>query len=760
MIEWFKQKKKYAYILLILLVILVLGGSLYDFSVKLINNELKRGYRELNWSAKQNSLIIQNYMEQYYVVLAKDAAILRNRSLTDETCFELLNHSGKTMGIRFDRMGIVDHDGNALLSTGEEFQIKDEVFFQKAIAGEYYMTDSAEDGVFTVIVSGPVIGWTGAIKGVLFGEIRIEDMDLFSEIENEEHIKYLYLMNTEGTYILKGGTITHKDTLHNMLAAAELDKQKQLITSEEDIMEGVKKRKSMQFSLDWWNRGEIVVMIPLSDSDWYLYEVTDREYIDQEIRLYQKDVLLLTVKIMALVVVVAGIYIYYSGKEQKKVKELYDQMCLNEETYRVTAEHSNQCVFTYDSKMQTIHFMNDKYQDYGIPNETVELSWVYDVLKKDNPSAYYKAARVVASVADYEPEIERELFLKINGANRFLRVQLVNLFDDKKQVVRSIGMLEDITEQKESTMMMRREQEFRKSLLTDCLGYMEVDVTEDRVMENSFSSHEKANRDGSFTEMMVRYAEHKILPEYREKAIRYMSSEGILDCFSGKIYDSVFEYQSWNDNGDVFWIVCEIRVKQSEDRDHVIAYLVYRDIDEKKKEQMKLEKEATLDILTGALKRMTAKERIDRIIQTSISDDNCHVFLMLDMDNFKTLNDTLGHMCGDQALIHLVEVAKENCRRDDIICRLGGDEFIIFLKDVPRNVLHRKIEFLQRQFETTYQKDNIAVTVTASIGAALVPDQGTTFEELYAAADKELYKVKFSNKGSYSIAESASVKEE
>ena len=52
------------------------------------------------------------------------------------------------------------------------------------------------------------------------------------------------------------------------------------------------------------------------------------------------------------------------------------------------------------------------------------------------------------------------------------------------------------------------------------------------------------------------------------------------------------------------------------------------------------------------------------------------------------------------------------------------------------------------------------MTVTASIGVALVPDQGTSFEELYAAADKELYKVKFSNKGSYSIAESASVKEE
>ena len=140
--EWFKQKKKYAYILLILLVILVLGGSLYDFSVKLTNNELKRGYRELNWSAKQNALIIQKYMEQYYVVLAKDAVILRNRSLSDETCFELLNHSGKMMGIRFDRMGIANHDGNALLSTGEELQIKDEVFFQKAMAGEYYMTDS------------------------------------------------------------------------------------------------------------------------------------------------------------------------------------------------------------------------------------------------------------------------------------------------------------------------------------------------------------------------------------------------------------------------------------------------------------------------------------------------------------------------------------------------------------------------------------------------------------------------------------------
>ena len=121
------------------------------------------------------------------------------------------------------------------------------------------------------------------------------------------------------------------------------------------------------------------------------------------------------------------------------------------------------------------------------------------------------------------------------------------------------------------------------------------------------------------------------------------------------------------------------------------------------------------------------------------------------MDNFKTLNDTLGHMCGDRALIDFVATAGKNCRKDDIICRLGGDEFVIFLKNVAEESVIKKIKELQEAFCTTYEKDDVMVTISVSIGVVMVYNSEKSFDELYEAADKALYKAKKSKKGTYCI---------
>ena len=127
--------------------------------------------------------------------------------------------------------------------------------------------------------------------------------------------------------------------------------------------------------------------------------------------------------------------------------------------------------------------------------------------------------------------------------------------------------------------------------------------------------------------------------------------------------------------------------------------------------------------------------------------------MLLDMDNFKTLNDTLGHMCGDRALIDFVATAKKNCRKDDIICRLGGDEFVIFLKNVSEDSVTKKRESLQEEFRTAYEKDGAVVMISVSIGGVMVYHSEKSFDELYDAADKDLYKAKKSKKGTYCIAD-------
>lgn len=758
--ERLKKNKLLSYILILICVTTFLALALYDFSAILIKNEQKRGIEDIKNLSRKNCQIIENEIQQYFVVLEKDAVALKEEDITAERCTEFLSRMEELPGMDFTRFGIADKNGQAQMSTGESIQVQDQSFFRQAMSGNRYITDSKENEEFQAIVAVPVTGADDSVKGVLFGELPINSMMLLEslrereDVEGESGIKAICLTNTDGTYLLKHGGEKREKSIEDTLRSLKFDEENTNITDKSQVLQGMENGEEMMFSVLNISRNEIVMLTPVENSSWYLYEAVNREVIEREVKYYQKDMLFLTVKILILFIGLIAVYVYYNVKERKKIQTLYRELSMNEEIYRIVAERSNLCIFTFDGIEKKIYFMNEKYKEFGLPGQCIELSWLLKEMEKNNLSAMHRVVRVAESVYDYVPEIERELFVKIQGKNRFLRVRLVNLFDKQKLVSpHSIGMLEDITQKKENQMMMKREQDFRKSLLSDCMGYLEVNITEDRVIENSFDSGTSDQMRGTFTQLIAFYVSKKVLPEYKEDVLLRMSRQAIQECFETGIYDTVLEYQTQEADGNVYWIACNIRVKKSEDQKELIAYLVYRNIDKRKKQQMKLEKEATYDTLTGAFKRQPAKERIQKKMQESLPQGCCHAFLLLDMDNFKKLNDTLGHMCGDQALINFVKIVKENCRRQDIVCRLGGDEFIIFLESTVEDAVEKKIQSLQEKFRVTYEKDGKSVTVSASIGVVMIYDNTRSFEELYALADKALYRVKTSKKGTYCFAD-------
>lgn len=455
---------------------------------------------------------------------------------------------------------------------------------------------------------------------------------------------------------------------------------------------------------------------------------------------------------MLFLVILAGVYFHLKWEEKKKIKELQDKLSLAEETYESLVQHSKQCIFLYNGTTQIVEFMNERYKELGIPGPWMRLSQILTLLEKRNLTTCQRVRRIAESVWEYTPEVERELFVNIRGKNHFLKLKMVNLFDKNQLVSRSIGMIEDVTEQKENAMMMRREREFRKSLLVDCLGYMEVDVRRDMVLENSFSSVEQKEQKGSFSQLIDFYAEKKVLSLYQDEVRQKMSKKYMLQLVKEEIFELYLEYETMEADQSVLWTACDIHINHSEEKEELISYLVFRNIDKKKKEQIKLEQEARIDTLTGALKRKIAQEKIDQIMQNPLPPGYCHVFMILDLDNFKTLNDTFGHMCGDMALKDFVKTAQSNCRKQDIVCRLGGDEFILFLNEVPRSAVEHKAQELLDVLQATYEREQVSVTVGASMGMALVPDHGSCFEELYEIADVALYRVKTGKKGTYQIA--------
>ncbi len=166
----------------------------------------------------------------------------------------------------------------------------------------------------------------------------------------------------------------------------------------------------------------------------------------------------------------------------------------------------------------------------------------------------------------------------------------------------------------------------------------------------------------------------------------------------------------------------------------------------------KLKTTVETDSLTKVLTRATATERIVDIIATVKADGLMHTLMIADVDNFKLINDTYGHQTGDVYLQKFVEAVKDCLRSEDVLGRLGGDEFIILLNDVDSKDDAQKVavRILDAVNAITIADVDLE-KVGTSIGLVMIPNFGTDYDELNNMADKALYDAKRAGKQTYTF---------
>lgn len=171
-------------------------------------------------------------------------------------------------------------------------------------------------------------------------------------------------------------------------------------------------------------------------------------------------------------------------------------------------------------------------------------------------------------------------------------------------------------------------------------------------------------------------------------------------------------------------------------------------IDDEVKQSKLLLKQAQEDSLTGLKNRNT----VQREIQNRLIDENQRgALLLIDIDNFKIINDTKGHLVGDAVLINIATKMQQVFRKSDIIGRVGGDEFLIFVDTNDIKALNQRANQLLEIFTNIKIEE---VKISCSIGIALVPQDGVTFNKIYQKADQALYYAKNNGKNKYAFYDS------
>ncbi len=266
--------------------------------------------------------------------------------------------------------------------------------------------------------------------------------------------------------------------------------------------------------------------------------------------------------------------------------------------------------------------------------------------------------------------------------------------------------------------------------------------------------------------------------EYDLKSKVYKCSEGyerMFKAFSNDPDDFILsEKYIHPDDLDDYGIVCyaltkakpsatmEIRLKQSQntyiwcklsmtiifEEDGTPSKLVgnIEDIHHAKLQTEILKQKASRDNLTGLYNKATTEMLINDILRESTSG-KLNAMISADLDNFKAINDSFGHLFGDEVLKDMANLIKSTFRSDDVLGRFGGDEFIIFIRDLSSvDSIKDKAQELLSRFDGEYVVDGKKYSVSISIGISVSPYDGDCYYELYKKADEALINAKKAGK--------------
>lgn len=207
-------------------------------------------------------------------------------------------------------------------------------------------------------------------------------------------------------------------------------------------------------------------------------------------------------------------------------------------------------------------------------------------------------------------------------------------------------------------------------------------------------------------------------------------------------------------NNDYVWVSCVILYLLNDEMTMDYILMLIKNIDEKKK----LELECTQLARRDAMTRLYNKTYVQRIIVEELEKvtyGNSAALLIVDIDNFKNVNDMFGHLMGDKVIIEFANRILESTREDDIVGRIGGDEFVVYLKNVSsRDVLIHKIQRIIANLEFQFVDKDVNTHICCSIGAVLCSSGSVMdYTEIYQKADRSLYLAKNNGKNTYRICE-------
>lgn len=424
------------------------------------------------------------------------------------------------------------------------------------------------------------------------------------------------------------------------------------------------------------------------------------------------------------------------------------QMLENDDkVLRLALSIGNLEVFHYNfyNKVLTFKLNGRKKQDLSKEVQNVPESLANTIVFPQSRQTFFRMYQEIANGAERSTSV-----IKVYHDDKeyaWERITLVNISYDKGTLDNIVGVIDDITEEKESEENLVKEKKMRDVMKGDCEIYIEANVTKNKLLVVNDTVYPF---DTSFNDMydvfLEEYIRINIFADDAENIRMSLNRKALEEKYYMEGIDSfTLEYRCF-DMGMYRWEIANIYLTQLKDNLHVM--IVAHDNQIKKEKEMMLRYQAQTDPLTGLYNRSTLEQRIKKYLT---NPSKLYAMFIVDLDHFKEINDTMGHIQGDIVLKDVARILSHNFSSKDDIGRLGGDEFVVLKRNVVSlEEIEEIAKHLNEQLCLTYEKDDHKVQISASIGIC-IGKKYTYFQKLYSKADETLYEVKEHGKNNYKI---------
>ena len=440
--------------------------------------------------------------------------------------------------------------------------------------------------------------------------------------------------------------------------------------------------------------------------------------------------------------------------DAQKAEELrvQDQLWLQAEELRVTTGRMRRTICIYDVAEKTLTVPEEYAKEYATER-----------VIRDYPDSRLRAAAGMSldtqkkirtfygAIQRGEPEGSCEVYSQhpVYGS-RWKRWEFATVYDQRGNPRRAVIFVEDVTEQHQHELAYRRMVQSMESSNAEQLLVLECDLTADKMDRIRGRLLPAGVYDNSTytafarTMLLTRFPQ-----EDRVAAEQHFALQNLTNLFRQGQRQLESRWHLRFRDGTKHWMNTQITLMEDPYDNHLKAFIHMTDVTEEVNTRLEIQRRAERDGMTGLLNRATTQEQICRLMV----EKPLGILIHIDLDDLKKINDVYGHGEGDKALRGIAETLRQHFRESDVVGRIGGDEFMVYLPGAASNsqAIAASMAALLQKLTVIGVGREEKHPIHCSIGCALQTDRNQVFDELYRQADVALYHVKRGGKNNYAF---------